>query len=144
MCRTVIKNATIVNEGRIFISDLLIENERIGLIAADIAARTGDRVIDLEGNYLMPGIIDDQVHFRDPGFPGKATIESESRAAAAGGTTSFMDMPNTKPQTVTSNFLTKSSGRHRATHSSITDSFWEPPTPTLRRSKGLIRRRLPE
>ena len=105
MCRTVIKNATIVNEGRIFISDLLIENERIGLIAADIAARTGDRVIDLEGNYLMPGIIDDQVHFRDPGFPGKATIESESRAAAAGGTTSFMDMPNTKPQTVTSELL---------------------------------------
>ena len=105
MSRTVIKNATIVNEGRIFISDLLIENGRISRISGSISAGSGDIIIDLAGNFLMPGIIDDQVHFRDPGFPEKATIESESRAAAAGGTTSFMDMPNTRPQTVTSELL---------------------------------------
>lgn len=97
-----IKNAKIVNEGRIFEGDILIEGEFIKEVADSISAKTSDvLVIDIEGSYVFPGVIDDQVHFREPGLTHKATIASESRAAVAGGITSFIEMPNTLPQTTT-------------------------------------------
>lgn len=97
--KTLICNAHLVNEGKITQGDLLIENGRISQIAAGITPPTGAKVIDANGQYLLPGMIDDQVHFREPGFPNKGTIASESRAAVAGGITSFMEMPNVNPQT---------------------------------------------
>ena len=100
-----IKGATIVNEGRSFIADLLIENEEIKKIASSIDVTDDHKVIDAKGMILIPGMIDDQVHFRDPGVTYKADINSESRAAVAGGITSFMEMPNTKPNTVTQELL---------------------------------------
>ena len=97
-----IKNAKIVNEGQIFEGDILIEGEFIKEIAESISAKTSDvLVIDIEGRHIFPGVIDDQVHFRQPGLTHKATIESESKAAVAGGITSFIEMPNTVPQTTT-------------------------------------------
>ena len=99
--KTLIKNARMVNESTIRSGDLLIGNGRIGKIADSITADGSMRVIDAEGAWLLPGMIDDQVHFREPGLTYKAGIWSESRAAAAGGITSFMEMPNTKPATVT-------------------------------------------
>ena len=97
-----IKNAKIVNEGAIFNGDILIENEYIKEIAESISAKSADvHVFDAENNYVFPGVIDDQVHFREPGLTHKATIESESKAAIAGGITSFIEMPNTIPQTTT-------------------------------------------
>jgi dihydroorotase len=102
-----IKNASIVNEGIIFKGDLLVKNEfisSIGLIDPETIP-SGTRVIDAKGLFLIPGVIDDQVHFREPGLTHKGDILSESRAAAAGGVTSFMDMPNTVPQTVTLELL---------------------------------------
>ena len=96
-----IKNATLVNEDTIFAADLLIRDGRIEKIASEIAA-TGDiQILDAKGKTLIPGMIDDQVHFREPGLTHKGTIASESRAAVAGGTTSYMEMPNTNPQTTT-------------------------------------------
>ncbi|MGL5327467.1 MAG: amidohydrolase family protein, partial [Aeromonas sp.] len=100
MNKLLIKNATLVNEGRIYASDVLIEGERIARIAPDIDAHDAV-VIDAAGRHLIPGMIDDQVHFREPGLTHKGTIASESRAAVAGGTTSFMEMPNVNPQTTT-------------------------------------------
>ena len=100
MNKLLIKNATLVNEGRIYASDVLIEGERIARIAPDISAPDAV-VIDAAGRHLIPGMIDDQVHFREPGLTHKGTIASESRAAVAGGTTSFMEMPNVNPQTTT-------------------------------------------
>lgn len=97
-----IKNARIVNEGQIFDGDILIENEFIKEIAESISAKSSEvHVFDAENNYVLPGVIDDQVHFREPGLTHKGTIESESRAAIAGGITSFIEMPNTNPQTIT-------------------------------------------
>lgn len=97
-----IKNAKIVNEGEIFEGDIFIEGEYIKEISNSISIKSADQfVIDVEGNYVFPGIIDDQVHFREPGLTHKATIESESKAAVAGGITSFIEMPNTVPQTTT-------------------------------------------
>jgi dihydroorotase len=103
MSSTLIKNATIVNEGRIFKGDLLINEEVIAAIGSsyEMNIPAGARTIDASGLYLFPGIIDDQVHFREPGLTHKGDISSETRAAAAGGITSFMEMPNTIPQTVT-------------------------------------------
>lgn len=98
---TLIKNAHMVNEGQVRPGDLLIRNGRIGKIDDSIAADGVGTVIDAQGAWLLPGMIDDQVHFREPGLTYKAGIWSESRAAAAGGITSFMEMPNTKPATVT-------------------------------------------
>jgi dihydroorotase len=99
---TLIKNAHIVNEGVILKGDLLIEGEFIKEIGSSISAKSADvHVIDAEGKYILPGVIDDQVHFREPGLTQKATIETESRAAIAGGITSFIEMPNTNPQTTT-------------------------------------------
>lgn len=94
-----IKNARMVNEGQVIEGDLLVRNGRIDRIGGEIVV-DGAQVIDARGLTLMPGMIDDQVHFREPGVTYKADINTESRAAVAGGITSFFDMPNTKPQTV--------------------------------------------
>ena len=103
MNKTLIKNATIINEGRTFTGSVLIEDDKIAAVyEGDVPASAGDAtVIDATGKYLLPGAIDDQVHFREPGLTHKGDIASESRAAVAGGVTTFMDMPNTKPQTTT-------------------------------------------
>ena len=103
---TLIKNASIVNEGKIFISDLLIEDEMIKKIAEKINV-SADIEIDANGKYLLPGVIDDQVHFREPGLTHKANIYTESKAAVSGGITSYMEMPNTHPQTLTQELLEK-------------------------------------
>jgi len=100
-----ILNANIVNEGRIFASDVLIENGFISRIDKNLSSAKADRVLDAKGSYLIPGVIDDQVHFREPGLTHKATIYTESRAALAGGVTSFMEMPNTVPNTLTQELL---------------------------------------
>lgn len=100
MEKTLLKNARIVNEGIITEGDLLIEGDRIARIGGDISSEN-TRVIDLKGNFLLPGLIDDQVHFRQPGLTHKGDIASESRAAIAGGITSYMEQPNTVPQTTT-------------------------------------------
>jgi dihydroorotase len=102
MRSVLIKNAKIVNEGVIFEGDVLIENDYIVEVAESISAKSQDvQVFDAEDKYLLPGVIDDQVHFREPGLTHKGTIASESRAAIAGGITSFIEMPNTNPQTTT-------------------------------------------
>ena len=100
MTRILIKDVRMVNEGRSFSGDLLIDHGRIEKIGSGISAE-GAEVIDGAGKLLMPGMIDDQVHFREPGVTYKADMATESRAALAGGITSFMEMPNTNPQTVT-------------------------------------------
>lgn len=100
MAKTLIKNAHLVNDGRTVEGDLLVDGERIARVGGEIAA-TDAVVVDARGLFLMPGMIDDQVHFREPGLTHKADLATESRAAVAGGITSFMDMPNTQPQTVT-------------------------------------------
>ncbi|MEO9533715.1 MAG: dihydroorotase [Crocinitomicaceae bacterium] len=104
MAKILLKNATIINEGHRFESDLLINNDRIEKIARSISDESAD-VIDLKGKWLIPGMIDDQVHFREPGLTHKANIGTESRAAVAGGITSFMEMPNTKPNALTQELL---------------------------------------
>ena len=102
MEKILIKDAHIVNEGSILRGDILIHNGVIEEIAESISAKSGDvHIFDAEGQYLFPGVIDDQVHFRDPGLTHKANIATESRAAVAGGITSFIEMPNTNPQTTT-------------------------------------------
>jgi len=98
MNTVLIKNATVVNEGLQEIKDVLIVGEKIKKIGVNLNINA-DQVIDATGKHLIPGLIDDQVHFREPGLTHKATIESESRAAVAGGITSFIEMPNTNPQT---------------------------------------------
>lgn len=102
MMRTLIKNGTIVNEGRSFLGDLVVNGEQIEEIYEGKAPRgIYDQVIDASGCFVLPGVIDDHVHFREPGLTRKADIESESRAAAFGGVTSYYEMPNTNPQTTT-------------------------------------------
>ena len=101
-----IRNAKIVNEGAVFEGDILIENEIIKEIAEKISPKSSNCVIiDAEGSYVIPGAIDDQVHFREPGLTHKGTIETESRAAVAGGITSFIEQPNTVPNAVTQELL---------------------------------------
>ncbi|MDG1227145.1 MAG: dihydroorotase [Polaribacter sp.] len=102
---TLIKNARIVNENNIFLSDVLIENEIIKEISSEIKAPENVEIIDAEGKFLIPGFIDDQVHFREPGLTHKANISTESRAAVAGGITTFIEMPNTVPQATTQDLL---------------------------------------
>jgi dihydroorotase len=101
MTDTLIKNARLVNEGRIIEGDLLIRQGRIERIATAIGGTGSEKIINAAGAWLLPGMIDDQVHFREPGLTHKGGIRSESRAAVAGGITSFMEMPNTLPPTVT-------------------------------------------
>ncbi len=106
MSKILIKNAKVVNEGRINEYDVYIENGVFVEINESISAKNAEiQVIDAEGKYLLPGMIDDQVHFREPGLTHKADIESESRAAIAGGITSFIEMPNTVPQATTIELL---------------------------------------
>jgi dihydroorotase len=100
-----IKNISIVNEGRIITADVLIKNQRIEKIGNNIQPNIFVLEINAGGKYLLPGIIDDQVHFREPGLTHKATIYSEAKAAVAGGTTSFMEMPNTLPPAFTQDLL---------------------------------------
>lgn len=105
MEQLLIKQATIVNEGKEFVADVLIENDRISKIDASISVPGNCEVINAEGLFLIPGCIDDQVHFREPGLTHKANIATESYAAIAGGITSFMEMPNTVPNTLTQELL---------------------------------------
>ena len=106
MNTVLIKNAKIVNEGTIFEGDVLIENEFIVEIAESISPKLSNcKIIDAEGSYLIPGAIDDQVHFREPGLTHKGDIASESRAAVAGGITSYIEQPNTVPNAVTQEIL---------------------------------------
>ena len=104
MNSTLIRNALVINEGKIFLADVFIQNGLIAQIGQSLDVQA-DATIDAEGKYLMPGIIDDQVHFREPGLTHKAELYTESKAAVAGGITSFMEMPNTKPQTLTQELL---------------------------------------
>ena len=104
MADILIKNALLVNEGNIFEAELLTREDRIIKIGKNIN-QPGSLIIDARGQYLLPGVIDDQVHFREPGLTHKGTIATESRAAVAGGVTSFMEMPNTSPATLTQALL---------------------------------------
>jgi dihydroorotase len=103
--KTLIVNANIVNEGKVFQGDVLINDQYIEQIGKQLTAQDVNRVIDAKGSYLLPGAIDDQVHFREPGLTHKGTIHSEARAAVAGGVTSFMEMPNTNPPVFTQELL---------------------------------------
>ena len=106
MNNTLIINAQIVNEGKIFKGDVLIEGNIITEVSSSISRTPSNiNIIDAKGKILLPGVIDDQVHFREPGLTHKATISSESRAAVAGGITSFIEMPNTVPQATTQQLL---------------------------------------
>ncbi len=120
MTSTLIRNARLVNEGRIFDGDLRIADGRIAAIGGDLAARDGDTIVDAAGCWLLPGMIDDQVHFREPGMEHKADMATESAAAVAGGLTSFMDMPNTSPPTLSADVLQdkydRAAGRARANY----------------------------
>ena len=104
MNSTLIRNAFLINEGKIFLADVFIQNGLIAQIGQSLEVQADD-IIDAGQKYLMPGIIDDQVHFREPGLTHKADIYTESKAAVAGGITSFMEMPNTQPQTLTQDLL---------------------------------------
>jgi len=105
MAAVLIKNATIVNEGKQEVKDVYIVGERIEQIGNNLQPKGNAREINAEGLYLLPGVIDDQVHFREPGLTHKATIGTEAAAAVAGGTTSFMEMPNTNPPALTHQLL---------------------------------------
>jgi dihydroorotase len=103
--KTLIKNANIVNEDKVFQGEVLIEGEYIERIGKDLSVDGRVSIIEANGKYLLPGAIDDQVHFREPGLTHKATIYSEARSAVAGGVTSFMEMPNTNPPVFTQKLL---------------------------------------
>ena len=102
----ILKNCSIVNENQIKESDIAIKNQRIDLISTSIDSEATE-VIDLNGRYVIPGLIDDQVHFREPGLTHKGDIATESKAGLAGGVTSFFEMPNVNPTTTTNENLTK-------------------------------------
>lgn len=105
MARVLILNGKVVNENKIEELDILIEGQRISKVGKDLQHEAADKVVDASGLYIMPGLIDDQVHFREPGLTHKAEIYTESRAAVAGGITSYMEMPNTVPNTLTQELL---------------------------------------
>ncbi|MCR9173805.1 MAG: dihydroorotase [bacterium] len=111
MSTTLLKGGTLINEGKKFEADVLIKNGRIEKIAVSIDGSEANEVINVEGKYVMPGCIDDQVHFREPGLTHKGDIYSESRAAVAGGITSYMEQPNTKPAALTIEELEKKYSR---------------------------------
>src|ERR1700753_4509203 len=104
MSTILIKPATIVNENRQYVSDILVKDGLIERIDKQIGVQA-DQTINADGLHLFPGCIDDQVHFREPGLTHKGNIYTESRAAVAGGITSFMEMPNTVPNTLTPDFM---------------------------------------
>jgi len=120
MSSTLITNARLVNEGKVTEADLRIEDGRIARIDAGMSARDGEHVVDAGGRWLLPGMIDDQVHFREPGLTHKGDIATESAAAVAGGLTTFMDMPNTNPPTLNADALQAkydaAAGRARANY----------------------------
>ena len=132
MKRTLIKNAIIVNEGLQVPGSVIIEGEKIAeiLVENQESAVPCDETIDATGCYLLPGVIDGHVHFRDPGLTHKADIITESRAAAAGGVTSIMDMPNTSPQTTTLDALNAKLD-HLAEKCSVNYSCLALPTTTI-------------
>jgi dihydroorotase len=131
MSTLLIKNATIINEGQKISGSVLIENDLIKQIITDNQLPEADQEINAEGLLLLPGAIDDQVHFREPGLTHKANIESESRAAVAGGITSFMEMPNTKPQATTHEILEEKYKVAAGTSPANYYFTWVPPTITL-------------
>ncbi|MFM6965565.1 MAG: hypothetical protein ACKOWM_08310 [Sphingomonadales bacterium] len=103
--KTLIKNGTIINEGKSYVADILLSAGIIQKIGASISVTEQVNEIDASGLYVLPGCIDDQVHFREPGLTHKGNIYTESRAAVAGGITSFMEMPNTVPNALTQELL---------------------------------------
>ena len=107
MKKILIVNGSVVNENMTEVLDILIVDGKIERIDKDLQSTTADIVIDASGKYIIPGMIDDQVHFRDPGQTNKGTMKSESIAAVVGGTTSFMDMPNNKPPFTKNSDLSK-------------------------------------
>jgi dihydroorotase len=109
MAYQLIKNGILVNEGTLFEGDLLIKGDRIHKIGKNLSCAEA-KVYDVEGAYVFPGIIDDQVHFREPGLTHKGDIASESKAAISGGITSYMEQPNTNPQTTTIQKLEEKNG----------------------------------
>ncbi len=111
MSKTLLVNGTLVNEGRIFDADILIDGDRIAKIESGLPASSAETVIDVSGCHVLPGLIDDQVHFREPGLMHKADIASESLAAVCGGVTSYMEMPNTSPPTTTVESLSEKRAR---------------------------------
>ena len=123
MTLQLIKNAKIVTDNHIIEGDLLIEGGKIARIDKDISVDGKVVVFDADGQFLIPGVIDDQVHFREPGLTHKANIHTESRAALVGGTTSFMEMPNVNPQTVTNVLLEEKHGIG-ANSSAVNYSFY--------------------
>lgn len=136
MKRILIKNAVIVNEGRKVPGSVVIEGEKIAEILVDgqEAAMPCDETIDASGCYLLPGAIDEHVHFRDPGLTHKADITTESHAAVAGGVTSIMDMPNTNPQTTTLEALNDKLALLAENHLSTSPVISERPTIIIRYS----------
>ncbi len=120
MTNLLITNARLVNEGETKDADVLIKGERIEQIGSGLSAGEKVQVLDAQGKYLLPGMIDDQVHFREPGLTNKGDLATESTAAVAGGVTSFMDMPNVNPQTTTREALADkyniAAGRCRANY----------------------------
>lgn len=122
--KTLIKNATIVNEGEMYVGNVLINAEKIEKVSENsISVDDNVKIIDASGMYLLPGVIDDQVHFRDPGLTYKGSIFTESRAGVAGGVTSFMEMPNTNPQTLTQELL-EAKFQHAEKNSPANFSFY--------------------
>ena len=105
MSTILLLNARVVNEGQIASKDVFIKNGIIEQIGTNLQHLPASKVIDAKGKYLLPGVIDDQVHFREPGLTHKATIYTEAKAAVAGGVTSFMEMPNTVPNALTQGLL---------------------------------------
>ena len=147
MSKTWIKNALIINEGRKYIGSVLIHQNKIQAVyegeCPQEAEVNGDKVIDATGKWLIPGCIDDQVHFREPGLTHKADIGSESRAAVAGGITTFMDMPNTKPQTTTIEALEWKFARASATSVANYSFFFGGTNDNLAEIQRLDRHRVP-
>src|SRR3546814_16515118 len=131
MSDTLIVNARLVNEGREFDADLRISRGRIDAIGSGLSAREGETVVDANGRRLLPGMIGEQVHLREPGMEYKADMDTESTAAAAGGVNSFMDMPNTSPPTPSAEALEhkygRADGRARHNHGNYIDTSHRTP-----------------
>jgi dihydroorotase len=125
-----LRQAELVNEGRRFVADVLVRDGIIERIGALPAGGRYDEELDLAGKLLLPGLIDDQVHFREPGLTHKACIASEARAAVAGGVTSFMEMPNTNPPATSLEELEKKYAIGAATSVANYSFFLGPTTPT--------------
>ncbi|MBT8327241.1 MAG: dihydroorotase, partial [Bacteroidia bacterium] len=107
MASILIKNGLLINENEQFHADIFVQDGHIAEISKQGITRDADQVIDASGKWIMPGVIDDQVHFREPGLTHKAEIYTEAKAAVAGGTTTYMEMPNTIPQSTTQEELAK-------------------------------------